>query len=374
MASASGRSRTRPGKPRNRKSLALFLVASAAGILIWAILTGPDAGSGRGPVADIRLKKPAPAPTAKGAAKDTAKDTPKGRSESPGQTAALPSVPGTPSFRLPPVAASPSLPPAPDPALVEPGPHGNLPAIGRDGRAPWKVYAAPFDKSDKRPRIALIVAGLGLDKAATEAAITGLPGAVTLAFSPHADGLADWIARARKAGHEVLLDMPMEPADFPQVDPGPRALLTSLPPEKNIDRLRWALARGSGYVGIMGTMGSKFLSSTEGMRPVLAELRGRGLMFLDNQSAARSTVRTLAGSGLVWASGTAVVDQPASRRSIDERLDDLERTAKEKGGAVGFASPLPVTLQRIAHWVGSARKRGLLLAPVSALAREGNVK
>lgn len=373
MASASGRSRTRPGKPRNQKALprllALALLVSVAAVLIWAILTGPD-GNGKGPVAKIRLDEPSSADAAHGAAGSPGK----GRRGSPDQTAVFPPAPGTPSFRLPPVAASQPLPPAPDPALVQPGPHGNLPAMAPDGRAPWRVYAAPFDGSAKRPRIALVVTGLGLDKAATEAAITGLPGAVTLAFSPHANGLARWIARARKAGHEVLLDMPMEPAGFPQMDPGPRALLTSLPPEKNIDRLQWALARGSGYVGIVGTMGSKFLASAEGMRPVLAELRGRGLMFLDSHTAARSAVPSLAGSGLVWASGTVALDRPASRRSIDGRLADLERAAKEKGGVVGLATPLPVTLQRIAHWTRSAAKRGFLLAPISALARKGKAK
>lgn len=118
----------------------------------------------------------------------------------------------------------------PDPALVEDSPDGKLPIIGADGRQPWQVYARRFDQADRRPRVALVIAGLGLDAEASRAAIAQLPAAVTLGFSPYAHELPNWIGAARQAGHEVLLGLPLEPADFPREDPGPGTLLTSLDP------------------------------------------------------------------------------------------------------------------------------------------------
>jgi hypothetical protein len=140
------------------------------------------------------------------------------------------------------------LPHGPNQALLASATYGQLPIIGSDGTAPWKYYAKPFAESDRRPRIAVIVTGLGLNAALTQIAINHLPGNVTLAFDPYTDRLNDWMAQARAQGHEVLIGVPMEPNDYPDSDPGPATLLTSLSASDNKQRLEWTLARASGYV------------------------------------------------------------------------------------------------------------------------------
>ena len=195
--------------------------------------------------------------------------------EAPPQVAAVSTPPPPP----PPGAGV--LPPAPDPGLVEQSALGPLPRIGDDGRLPWQVYARPFDDRDTRPRIALIMSGLGLSGAATQSAIQGLPGGVTLAFQPFADDLQQWIRLSRAAGHEVLLNLPMEPVDFPASDPGPRALFVAHAPEENVELLEWALSRVSGYVGLLNHMGSRFTTSREAMLPIMTALEQRGLAFVD---------------------------------------------------------------------------------------------
>ena len=47
---------------------------------------------------------------------------------------------------------------------------------------------------------------------------------MTLAFSPYADDLPRSVAKARAAGHEILLQVPLEPYGYPDVDPGPPLL------------------------------------------------------------------------------------------------------------------------------------------------------
>jgi uncharacterized protein len=238
----------------------------------------------------------------------------------------------------------------------------------------WELYRQPFNMDDKRPRIAVVLSGLGLSDSATEAAIEQLPAAVTLSFSPYARDLERWIALARARGHEVMLDLPMEPATFPNEDPGPQGLLTSLSPEANLDRLDWVLSRGSAYVGLAGSMGSRFTASREALEPILREVGNRGLMFLDRRTTEETLVAAISGEiGLPHAVNSRSVDErQASRVAIDARLAQIERIALTEGFAVAMAQPYPVTLERLAEWATELTSRGFALAPISALADRQN--
>ncbi len=270
----------------------------------------------------------------------------------------------------PPVASSGhGLAPAPDPALVETSPLGPLPRIGPNGREPWRVYARPFDVRDSRPRVAVILSGLGLSSAATEAAIQGLPGEVTLAFQPYADIVQQWIGLARAAGHEVLLNLPMEPVDFPESDPGRRALFVTLSPDENEERLRWALSRVSGYVGVVNHMGSRFTTVRDAMQPVLAELKARGLLFVDARAAAHSVATVMASQMQVprAINDRFLDDREVSRATVDARLAEIERIAKEAGVSIAIGQGFPVTIERLRAWTETLDAKGLALAPVSAV-------
>ncbi len=233
----------------------------------------------------------------------------------------------------------------------------------------WERYRQPFNNADERPRVAVVLSGLGLSDSATQSAIDNLPAAITLSFSPYARGLERWIALARARGHEVMLDLPMEPTTFPNEDPGPQALLTSLSAEDNLDRLDWVLSRGSAYVGVAGSMGSRFTASPQQMEPVLRELKSRGLVFLDNRTTDRSVVPDLAVEiGLHSAFNNRAIDErQASRVAIDARLAQIERIALSEGFAVAMAQPYPVTLDRLAEWSTELTARGIVIAPISAL-------
>ena len=248
-------------------------------------------------------------------------------------------------------------PPPPPPAAVPPM---------------WQRHAQAFDLSDQRPRIAVVLAGLGLSSAATEAAIKQLPGAVTLSFTPYSRRLNEWIALARVNGHEVMLDLPMEPTSYPDDDPGPQALLTALSGAQNMDRLDWALGRATGYVGVMPVMGSRFTASSEHITPVLERIKERGLLFLDNRASENSVAGKIAESiGLPSAVNDRFLDlTQASRVAVDARLIQLERIARSEGHAVAIGQPYPVTIERLRTWVAEVESRGFALAPISALVGE----
>jgi polysaccharide deacetylase 2 family uncharacterized protein YibQ len=274
-------------------------------------------------------------------------------------------------------AASPGGTAAPaavplDQKFAEITPHGAVPKIAADGTRPADAFARPVQPLPGRPdapRIALIVGGLGVSGNITGDAIAKLPGAVTLGFVPYGGDAPALVARARKSGHEVLLEVPMEPFDYPDNDPGPQTLLTSLTPQQNIDRLYWLMSRFQGYVGLTNTMGARFTASEPSFGPILRETARRGMIFVDDGSNPRSiSARISSANNLPFARADVVLDSVPTPDEIDRALGRLEILARERTVAVGIASALPVSIDHIAKWAKAAESRGLLLVPITAVA------
>ncbi len=323
--------------------------------------SGSETPQHRAPPATTAGQQPAPQVFQDTSEKDAA-DRP-AKSAGP-----APSVKPGPAGKLVPLTAEGGLRPAPDPDLIKSTESGPLPVVAPDGRTPLQVYARPY-KATGRPRIAVVVGSLGLSQATTMAAIQQLPGGVTLAFAPYGRNLQDYVNQARAAGHEVLLQVPMEPMDYPTNDPGPHTLLTSLTINHNLKRLDWLLGRFAGYVGVVNFMGGRFTAAESHVRPILEAMRDRGLMFLDSRASSSSVADRVAGKiGLTIAVNDRVVDAVASRAAIDARLLELERLASASGGAIGIGFPYPVTIERLAQWTRVMGDRGYDLVPISSLA------
>lgn len=262
-----------------------------------------------------------------------------------------------------------------DQRLIETTPYGAIPKIGPDGSRAADAYARPAgaaaDKPTDRPgaRIALVVGGLGISASGTTEALAKLPGPVTLAFSPYTTDAERWVDRARGEGHEILLQIPMEPSDYPDNDPGPRTLLTSVAADQNIDRLHWFMSRFHGYVGVANYMGARFTGNEPAVAPVLSEVAKRGLIYFDDGSSTRSLAGQLAGANNgSFARADVTLDAVPTGAEIDNALARLETLARQRGVAIGIAGPLPVTIDQISRWAKTVESRGLRLVPVSAVA------
>ncbi|MGF1454349.1 MAG: divergent polysaccharide deacetylase family protein [Alphaproteobacteria bacterium] len=261
-----------------------------------------------------------------------------------------------------------ALDPAPDLGLIEEAADGFLPRIGADGRRPDAVYARPFADPLRRSRIAIVIRGFGLAGDASRDAVEILPAEVALAVSPYAGQPQFWTNQARATGHEVLLDLPMEPHAFPDQDPGPHALLTRLAPPERMVRLHRLLTSTTGYAGVVTRMGRAFLSSEADLRPVLTDIARRGLFFLEDGTAERSVAGRIAPSlSLPYRRADRPLDAQPSRRTVDLALLELEAVARAQGRAIGVGTVLPVTLARIKAWAPTLAAKGLVLAPVSAM-------
>lgn len=257
--------------------------------------------------------------------------------------------------------------------LLEASRHGQIPRIAPDGTRPADAYARKAAISEKGtpdgPQVAIIIGGLGVSASSTADALSKLPGAVTFAFTPYASDLDMLVSRARDKGHEVLLQVPMEPYDYPDNDPGPQTLLSSLSADQNVDRLHWLFSRMQGYVGITNYMGARFTASDNALGPVLREVSRRGLIYVDDASSPRSVAGQISGANkLPFVKSDVAIDAVPSAAEIDNALRRLESAARERGVAVGYSSALPASIDRIAKWAKAAQTRGITLVPVSTIA------
>jgi polysaccharide deacetylase 2 family uncharacterized protein YibQ len=265
--------------------------------------------------------------------------------------------------------AAPALMAGIDQRLLEKSRYGMIP-IAAGGLKPFTAYAGGTEadraRAARMPSIAIVIGGLGVGAAKTSDAIMKLPPAVTLAFTPYGSDPGKLVERARAQRHEVLLQIPMEPFDYPDNDPGPQTLLTTLTPEQNLDRLFWHLSRFQGYAGIANFMGARFVVTDPAMQPILREAAKRGLGYLDDGSAPRSAASALAeAQAMPFAKADFNIDAVPTSVEIDRALAKLESLAKERGTAVGIASALPISIERIAAWTRSLESRGILLVPLT---------
>lgn len=257
------------------------------------------------------------------------------------------------------------------PDLVEESSYGPLPRISDSGVDPFTAYARASVTpagADGRPLIAIIVTGLGLNLAGTLDAIEQLPDAVTLAFAPYGSNLERAVGAARAEGHEILLEVPLEPFDYPENDPGPDTLLTGQAPRDNIDRLYAVMGRIGGYVGLVNNMGARFTASAADFAPMMEEVGARGLGYVDDGSSNRSLAPQLAKANRIpFSRADSVLDSNPARAPILEALSALEVRASEQGSAIGIISALPVSVQTVTEWARDLEDRNILIVPASAL-------
>jgi uncharacterized protein len=263
--------------------------------------------------------------------------------------------------------AAPAMMAGIDQRLLEKSRYGMIPVVS-DGLKPFTVYAAEADraKAAKMPVVAIVIGGLGVGAAKTTDAIMKLPAAVTLAFTPYGSDPGKLAERARAQRHEILLQIPMEPFDYPDNDPGPQTLLTTLAPEQNLDRMYWHLSRFQGYAGVANFMGARFVVADAVMQPIIREAAKRGLGYFDDGSAPRSVASTLAASqAMPFAKADFTIDAVPTSAEIDRMLAKLENLARERGTAVGIASALPISIERIGAWTKTLESRGIMLVPLT---------
>jgi len=258
----------------------------------------------------------------------------------------------------------------PDPQLTERGATGVIPKKSNDGLRPLDVYSRRPDTEGNFgvARVVIVIGGIGISQTTTKSAIDNLPGSITLAFAPYGNSLNRWMQYARKRGHELLLQVPMEPIDYPQTNPGPHTIRADADLQENLANLHWSMSRITNYVGVTNYLGNKFLSQPASMTPIFSEFADRGLMFFDDGTARNSSSEGVAVKSLVpYARADIVLDDIRSRQAIDKKLQQLIEQAKRTGLAIGTGNAFPDTIALVAEFARRAKELGVEITPISAI-------
>jgi polysaccharide deacetylase 2 family uncharacterized protein YibQ len=263
-----------------------------------------------------------------------------------------------------------ALPAAPIAPVTEQTASGPLPAIATDGRTPAGVYARPFANPESRPTVSIVLGGLGINYTHTKAAIEELPPEITLSFAPSTRNLQSWINQARAAGHEVLLEVPMEPYDFGRERPHPQTLYAGTGKDIISARLNALMGQASGYFGVTNYQGSKFATDSDAAQAVAAALAARGLALIEDGSFNRSGFSGVAvDKSLRFGLADMPIDIHPNGSEIQARLLELETLALEQGRSLGTGFAYPVTIDILKAWTKGLDRKGLALAPASAATR-----
>lgn len=262
---------------------------------------------------------------------------------------------------------------APIEAVTEKTELGPLPRISERGKRPFDVYSqvTPLAVSSSgRPKITLVLGGMGLNERLTAKAIDMLPGDVTLGFAPYGENLQAQVNQARVQGHEILLQLPMEPLGYPGINPGPNTLLSEAKPEQNLAALKWLMSRFAGYLGVTNYMGARLLGSEEALAPVMQELKARGLVYFEDASVSLTISPKLGQElRLPLQRASLTIDAEPTAPAIRAQLERLEQQAARDGAAIATGSGLDVTIETVAEWAKTLQEKGMILVPVSAAYR-----
>lgn len=218
------------------------------------------------------------------------------------------------------------------------------------------------------PSVVLILDDLGYDKKIAQK-FAQLNVDLTFSILPHSP-FQQRIARlARSKGLEIMLHMPMEPVEYPEVDPGLGALLTSMSPDELIDQLDQNLNTLPGVKGVNNHMGSRMTSESTQMYQIFSVLKQRGLFFIDSRTTAESLGEPSARLFQVpFAQRDVFIDHYVKPDFIRNQIKELIRIAKKNGEAVGIMHPHSTTLQVLQEMLPDLKGQ-VRLVPASKVVR-----
>ncbi len=234
------------------------------------------------------------------------------------------------------------------------------------GDRPMVAFAARPQATAGQPVIAIVIDDMGVDRARSLRMVE-LQGPLTLSVMTYAAGVADLAGRARRAGHEVMAHLPMEPLD-PKENPGRGALRVDMDAATIRATLAADLDPWSGYVGINNHMGSKFTGDRARMDVVMAELKTRGLLWLDSKTVPGSAGTAAAqAAGVPFVERDVFIDNEQTVAAVLAQLAEVEKIARSRGTAIAIGHPHDATLQALGQWLPALEERGVALVPVTEI-------
>lgn len=263
-----------------------------------------------------------------------------------------------------------ALPPAPLEGLTE-SVDGKILPVSRiqDDMTPFQAYKKPFTAIPGRALVSIVVLDFGLSDKISSSMLDNLPPDVSLVLSPYGADLSKWASAARAYGHEFWLSLPMQAKDG-GMDTGPYSILLNAPLEQNRKNLLSVLGSVIGYAGVVTQQDHALNSTDAAAAPVLKQILGRGLAIAEsNPGIPAFGLSAAMQDGLPYVQNNFWIDADLRPDQIDRVLGEIELQATRKGKAVAFLHPYPIAVKKVQEWMQDAEKRGLQIAPLSAMAQ-----
>jgi hypothetical protein len=229
-----------------------------------------------------------------------------------------------------------------------------------------KPIKPPPSEKKQLPLVALIIDDLGYDKKIAEKFST-LHANITFSILPHSP-FQDSIARlSKEKGLETMLHLPMEPIEYPNVDPGPGTLLISMTPDQMIRQLKENLKALPHVKGVNNHMGSKMTAESSQMYQIFSILKKRGLYFVDSRTTPQTLCKPSARLLQIrFAQRDVFLDHRQEARFIRKQVTELIRIARRNGYAVGIGHPHSITYKVLREMLPELNK-AVQLVPVSKI-------
>jgi|GEM_PF-2342295 len=240
-------------------------------------------------------------------------------------------------------------------------------AISNEQQSPNTPSSVSIKQISEKPLVVIIIKGLGLSSSSTREALE-LPKEITMGFSPYSPTLDEWVKKSKLSGHESILNIPMETKDFRTDNPGPYSLIAKSSVEDNLTRLKMLLGLTKDYNAIYSESSETFTSSAENIKPVLDLFKKEHKYFVYGGGYANYSLIQVADSiNYPILVNDLVLDDDISTNAINEKFNEMEKIAKEKGYVVVMAHPYPITVRMLNVWLKKTTEKGLVVSPISTL-------
>ncbi len=213
------------------------------------------------------------------------------------------------------------------------------------------------DVKRARPAVSIIIDDMGYKKAIAEK-FCRLDLALTFSVIPQSPFKTNIIKNASEHGIEIMLHLPMEPNEYPRVNPGPGALLSAMTPDELIGQLNRNLDDVPLAKGVNNHMGSRLTGSSFQMNQIFSILKKRQLFFIDSRTTTKTVARQSARLLQVpFSQRDIFLDHIQERAFVEKQIRALIRTAKKHGEAVGIGHPYEITLEVLQEMLPEIKKQ-----------------
>ncbi|MBS0186276.1 MAG: divergent polysaccharide deacetylase family protein [Proteobacteria bacterium] len=236
------------------------------------------------------------------------------------------------------------------------------------------INITPFQQNQVKVKLALVFVSVGGEEKTLLKALKIFPKQVSFSFSPFIPNVSEWIMTVHQQGHDVLLDVPLESLEYPQLNEGSYTLLKGALEEENLSKLAFILEKGKNEIaGIYGFMGSRICRSKKDMYPILKMLKKKGYLFLESKTP-HSCVKSLAHLlNLPYYESTQVLPYDVSDEEFKKGLQDLEKEALKDSSVIGIGHLEEASLDILKTWMDGLSERGINLVSISTLSKEESI-